>query len=91
MRRGEVGRTCFPFLFYSSLPAHALKNPIKSGGAQRLPQFNQNKLKSYQSVQNNQKIFLRIAWQSTPIENFHQPVEGCSPGKRLLDQFVTNS
>jgi hypothetical protein len=65
MHRGEVGITCFPFLYYSSSPAHALKNPIKTGGAQRLQSFNQNKLKNYQPVQNNQKIFLRTAWQST--------------------------
>jgi hypothetical protein len=66
MHRGEVGITCFPFLYYSSSPAHALKNPIKQAERSDFIQsFTQNKLKNYQPVQNNQKIFLRTAWQST--------------------------
>ena len=67
MHRGEVVINCFPFQFYSSFPAHTLKNPIKSVGAKRLQPLNKNKLKIYLSAQNNQKIFLRTAWQLTAV------------------------
>jgi hypothetical protein len=71
MHRGEVGITLLPLSVLFKLSCPCLKKPNKTGGAQRLQSFNQNKLKNYQSVQNNQKIFLRTAWQSTPPQRGH--------------------
>jgi hypothetical protein len=64
---GGSGDNLLPLSVLFKLSCPCLKKPNKTGGAQRLQPFNQNKLKNYQSIQNNQKIFLRTAWQSTIV------------------------